>query len=143
MYDPRSIRRYQEADVNSMSKEKMIILLYEKMITCFQQAEKALGELVAGGVDPRRVEAVVNGAGYALLQAERTDAALVVFELNTRLFPEASNTWDSLGETHMNLGHDAEAIRFYRKSLELNPENTNAVEMIEKIQESGEENGQE
>jgi flagellar protein FliS len=42
MYDPPSIRRYQEADVNSMGKEKMIILLYEKMITCFQQAEKAL-----------------------------------------------------------------------------------------------------
>jgi len=108
-----------------------------------RQAEKAIGELVAGGVDPRRVEAVVNGAGYALLQAERTDAALVVFELNSRLFPEAFNTWDSLGETQMNLGHDAEAIRFYRKSLELNPENTNAVEMIEKIEESGEENGQE
>jgi flagellar protein FliS len=42
MYDPRSIRRYQEADVGSMSKEKMIILLYEKMITCYEQAERAL-----------------------------------------------------------------------------------------------------
>ncbi|MFO7653921.1 MAG: flagellar export chaperone FliS [Candidatus Krumholzibacteriia bacterium] len=43
MYDPRSIRRYQEADVGSMSREKMITLLYEKMIGCFQQADAALG----------------------------------------------------------------------------------------------------
>ncbi len=55
--------------------------------------------------------------------------------MNTRVFPEAFNTWDSLAEAHMVLGHDDEAIRFYERSLELNPNNTNAKEMIARIRE--------
>ena len=42
MYEATSIRRYQETDVASMSQEKMITLLYEKMLACFEQAETAL-----------------------------------------------------------------------------------------------------
>ena len=59
--------------------------------------------------------------------------ALELFELNTRVFPDASNTWDSLGEAHMTLGNDDEAIRAYEKSLELDPGNENAREMIVRI----------
>jgi CubicO group peptidase (beta-lactamase class C family)/predicted negative regulator of RcsB-dependent stress response len=102
-----------------------------------QQAEKALAELLAGGANPRRVEAVVNAAGYTLLEEERTDAAIGVFELNTRLFPEAFNAWDSLGEAYMTAGKTARAIASYEKSLELNPKNTNATEMITRMREGG------
>jgi len=41
MYNNHGIQRYREADINSMSKEKMIVLLYEKMqsdLTCAQNA---------------------------------------------------------------------------------------------------------
>ena len=71
--------------------------------------------------------------GYTFLQREKAEQALEIFELNTRVFPEAFNTWDSLGEAHMVLGHDDEAIRCYERSLELNPENTNAEEAISRI----------
>ncbi len=84
---------------------------------------------------PARVEALVNAAGYELLQQNKAEQALKVFELNTRVFPEAFNTWDSLGEAHMVLGNDEEAIRFYQKSLELNRNNGNAERMIAKIRE--------
>jgi cytochrome c-type biogenesis protein CcmH/NrfG len=33
----------------------------------------------------------------------------------------------------MNLGNNEDAIRAYERSLELNPENTNAKTMIERI----------
>ena len=66
---------------------------------------------------------------------EKAEQALAVFELNTRVFPEAFNTWDSLGEAHMILGHDDDAIRFYERSLELNPDNANATAMIARIRE--------
>ena len=49
------------------------------------------------------VEGVVNGIGYLFLGADQAELARDVFLLNTRLFPEASNTWDSLGEAHMEL----------------------------------------
>lgn len=102
-----------------------------------QQAEKALGDLLAEGANPRRVEGAVNGAGYTLLQAGNLDEAVDIFELNTRLFPEAFNAWDSLGEALMTAGDNAKAITCYQKSLEFNPENTNANEMIARMQGGG------
>jgi CubicO group peptidase (beta-lactamase class C family) len=97
-----------------------------------QAAERAVREL-AERINPARVEAEVNAVGYALLQTQRAEQALEIFELNTRVFPEAFNTWDSLAEAHMVLGHDDDAIRFYERSLELNPNNTNAETMISRI----------
>ncbi len=99
-----------------------------------QSAERGVREL-AEHAEPARVEAEVNAVGYALLRPQKAEQALAVFELNTRVFPEAFNTWDSLGEAHMILGHDDEAIRSYERSLELNPDNTNATAMIARIRE--------
>ena len=61
-----------------------------------------------------------------------------MFELNTRLFPDAFNTWDSLGEAQMKKGQKAKAISSFEKSLTLNPENTNAKDMIVRIHGSSE-----
>jgi Flp pilus assembly protein TadD len=88
---------------------------------------------LAQSIDPARTEAEVNAVGYALMRSEQNERALEVFELNTRVFPDASNTWDSLGEALMNLGRSEEAIRAYEKSLELDPDNANAKTMIERI----------
>ena len=44
MYNNHGVQRYRETDINSMSKEKMIVLLYEKMqsdLTCAQKALRA------------------------------------------------------------------------------------------------------
>ena len=90
-------------------------------------------ELQRGDTAAPVSERVVNEVGYWLVRQDRLDEALVVFELNVELYPEAWNAYDSLAEAHMGLGHDADAIRFYEKSLELNEENTNAKEMISRI----------
>ena len=102
-----------------------------------KKAESSLAEL-AEHENPQRVEGAVNFVGYSLLEVERPKTALKFLKLNTELFPEAFNTWDSLGEAHMKLGNDDKAIASFQKSLELNPENTNAQEMIARIQK-GEE----
>ena len=44
MHDQHGIRRYREADIGSMGKEKMIALLYEKMVGCYEQAQRAIAE---------------------------------------------------------------------------------------------------
>jgi len=97
-----------------------------------ESAESVVRQL-AQRTDPAQVEAAVNAGGYALMRMQKPNQALTVFELNARVFPDAFNTWDSLGEALMNLGRDEEAIRAYEKSLELNPQNTNAETMIERI----------
>ncbi len=79
---------------------------------------------------PEKVEREVNTTGYALMRGDMGERALELFEFNTRIFPKSWNTWDSLGEAHLNLGHKEEAIRAYQKSLELNPDNEAAEKMI-------------
>lgn len=96
------------------------------------RAEKALQELVQQH-DPATIEAHVNSAGYQLLAADRAPAARKVLTLNTHLFPEAFNTWDSLAEVLVVLGEPEEAIHNYEKSLALNEENRSAAAAIERL----------
>lgn len=42
MYNNLGVQAYREADINSMSKEKMIVLLYEKIISDLERARVAI-----------------------------------------------------------------------------------------------------
>ena len=59
--------------------------------------------------------------------------AIALFKLNVETYPDAFNTYDSLGEAHIVQGDRETAIMNYRKSLVLNPNNTNAVSMLKKL----------
>ena len=68
--------------------------------------------------------------GYQLLGKNRLEDAINIFKLNVEFFPGASNPYDSLGEAYMLNGNKELAIKNYKKSIELNPENTNGAEML-------------
>lgn len=76
----------------------------------------------------------LNGLGYKLITEEKLDLAKIIFQLNARKYPDDYNVWDSLGEVYMLLGENKLAIESYKKSLELYSGNSNAVEMIKKIE---------
>lgn len=78
-------------------------------------------------------ENVLNQLGYQLLGVNRVPDAIEIFKLNVKEYPEAFNTYDSLGEAFMVNGDRELAIKNYAKSLELNPNNTNAIVMLLKI----------
>jgi tetratricopeptide (TPR) repeat protein len=82
------------------------------------------------GYDYDLSEAALNGLGYRLLGAGRLDDAVAIFELSVEEHPDSYNTWDSLGEAWMARGETAQAIAYYRKSLELNSFNGNAHGML-------------
>jgi dienelactone hydrolase len=75
----------------------------------------------------------LNLLGYQLLGAGKTDEAIEIFKLNVAAYPNAFNTYDSLGEGYMLAGKRELAIQNYRKSLELNPQNTNAVQKLKEL----------
>jgi tetratricopeptide (TPR) repeat protein len=79
------------------------------------------------------VESSINATGYRHLENCKIEAAISVFQLNTDTFPRSANTWDSLGEAIMNKGDHETAIRYYRRSLELDPDNSNAARMIDRM----------
>ncbi len=78
------------------------------------------------------LEQEINSFGYSLLQQNKEEEALKIFKLNTELYPDAYNTWDSYGECLLKLGKKKEAIKAYKKSLKLNPKNENAKKVLNK-----------
>jgi CubicO group peptidase (beta-lactamase class C family) len=72
-------------------------------------------------------------AGYNYLQAGNAKDAAKIFRLAIEMFPDRYNTYDSYAEALMTLGKNTEAIINYKKSLELNPKNTNAIDMLGKL----------
>jgi Flp pilus assembly protein TadD len=78
-------------------------------------------------------EAKMNIMGYQHLQSGKTSEAIELFKLNVLAYPESSNTYDSLGEAYMINGDKELAIQNYNKSLELDPNNKNAVEKLKRL----------
>ena len=76
----------------------------------------------------------INNLGYTLLRQGRYRDALKIFMLNTELYPYGYNTHDSYGECLLIIGDTANAIKAYKKSLELNPGNTYAKDVLNSVQ---------
>jgi predicted alpha/beta superfamily hydrolase/Tfp pilus assembly protein PilF len=75
-----------------------------------------------------------NELGYRLLNTGHMKEAIKIFKLNVEMFPNSANVYDSLAEAYMKNGDIENAIMNYEKSLELNPENSNAREMLKKLE---------
>jgi CubicO group peptidase (beta-lactamase class C family) len=100
----------------------------------FEQASEAVNEAKKRDATFRLPEADVNTWGYRLLEREQTTEAIEVFKLNVSLYPESSNTYDSLADGYFAAGDKALAIKNYKRSLELNPQNAHAVELLKQLE---------
>ena len=78
-------------------------------------------------------EGEMNNVGYQLLQSDKIDEALAVFKLNVDAFPKSSNVYDSYAEAFMENGNKELAIKNYRKSVEINPNNQNGIDYLKKL----------
>tara|TARA_R110002012_G_scaffold88274_2_gene217597 strand:+ start:30182 stop:31240 length:1059 start_codon:yes stop_codon:yes gene_type:complete len=87
--------------------------------------------------DFRPPENLVNQLGYGLLRSRTKSEkvkALTYFILNTENFPKSYNAFDSLGEAYETLGNSKNALINYKKSLELNSDNSHARMKIENLE---------
>ncbi len=82
-------------------------------------------------------EYVLNDLAYELQGAEENERALTLFQGIVKIFAESANAYDSLGEAYLKEGKTELAISNYTRSLELNPENANAKEVLKRLQEDG------
>lgn len=71
--------------------------------------------------------------GYALLDEEKPKSAVAVFKIAVDKFPDAYNAHDSYAEALADIGEYEGAIYHYKRSLELEPKNDNATQMIKQI----------
>ena len=122
----------------SMPKIQALDILTKKVIEkgseiAFQLYRKMLVEK-EDTYDFRYLEFDLNQVGYRLLSDKNEKKAIQVFTLNTLIHPESFNAFDSLAEAYMKSGDNENAILYYKKSLELNPENENAQKMIRELE---------
>jgi CubicO group peptidase (beta-lactamase class C family) len=78
-------------------------------------------------------ENLLNRLGYRFLDLGKPADALALFQENVKAFPKSANVYDSLGDGLTAAGRKAEAIEAYRRSLELDPGNNHARDMIAKL----------
>ena len=76
----------------------------------------------------------LNDWGYRLLAFGEPAKALSVLALTAELFPKSGNAQDSLAEAYAVNGDKAAAIVHYRRSLALDPGNTNAVNRLKSLE---------
>ena len=74
-----------------------------------------------------KLENNLNNDGYGCIWRKDYKTAIAFLKINTILFPESVNTWDSLGEAYFIDKQYELSIEAMEKSLEYNPNNHNAV----------------
>ncbi|WNG59548.1 serine hydrolase [Archangium gephyra] len=79
-------------------------------------------------------EPELNRVGYRLMSSGRVPEAIEFFKLNVEMFPAAANCYDSLGEAYEASGDKELAIQNYRRALELDPTNENAVNVLKRLE---------
>jgi CubicO group peptidase (beta-lactamase class C family) len=87
-------------------------------------------QLAAGAIS----ESTVNSAGYNLMGSKRFADAILLLQKNVDLHPDSWNAYDSLGEAYMKNGDKEQAVKNYRKSVELKPTNENGIAALKKLQ---------
>jgi dienelactone hydrolase len=100
---------------------------FDKALLIWQEAKKK----DAGFMLP---EQEVDAYGYRLMRSGKLNEAIAVFKLNVAMYPEGYKTYDSLAEAQAAGGDKQSAIANYKRSLELNSDNTNAVERLKKLE---------
>ncbi len=73
---------------------------------------------------------ILNGFGYNLLFNNRSDEAIVVFEVNIKLFPDIANCYDSLSEAYLTMGDTEKAIFYSQRCLEKLPADSTINEVF-------------
>jgi len=78
-------------------------------------------------------EGELNTLGYHLMRSERVDDAIKIFTLNTEVYPESANVYDSLGEAYLKSGNKELGLKNYQKALAIHPDDKDLQQRIANI----------
>ncbi len=118
-------------DFNNYVFETLLDQISNSDINVFQATYKELQNNKK--YDQVNFEGVINALGYQVLRTGDMEKALTVFTLNTREFPNSWNVWDSLAEGYEVSGDVDKAIKNYKHSVALNPENEHGIQKLKAL----------
>ncbi|MEH6535921.1 MAG: serine hydrolase [Psychroserpens sp.] len=82
-----------------------------------------------GGELKRKFEAMLDGPVYLnrlsgiYLRGDKIEKAIVIAELNTQLFPDNGNIWDTMGDVYFAAKQNEKAKDSYKNALKFKPKN--------------------
>lgn len=97
------------------------VTLPVELLAAGQTAEAVAAYRELGAAEER-----LNRLGYLLLRIRRTAQAIAIFRLNTELYPNSANTYDSLADAYLESEDVAQAAAAFRKVLATLPRDTAA-----------------
>lgn len=80
------------------------------------------------------LEFMMRDEGFSRLDEGRPEEAMRLFEMNVFVHPASSRALQGLAEGYMETGRDEPALEFFRKSLQINPDNLFVKDMIRKLE---------
>lgn len=81
-------------------------------------------------------ERELNSIGCLLLQHEKKQEAVKIFQLNAQLYPESANVLSSLGEGYYRTGDKHTAVQFLERALEINKDPKLVKEILKVLYEA-------
>ncbi len=76
----------------------------------------------------------LNTYGYVKMAAKEMDKAEVAFRVNTALYPNDANTFDSLGDFYLKTGRFSLAKTNFKKALQIDPSNEATRKKLDQMQ---------
>ncbi|TQK10297.1 dienelactone hydrolase family protein [Herbaspirillum sp. SJZ107] len=96
----------------------------------FDKAIPEYARFVAQNPAFKLEESALIGWGVQLARIERPAQAREIFRLGAHLYPNQSIMYDGLGEMQAKTGQAQEALASYRRVLELDPNNLDAIRYV-------------
>lgn len=100
---------------------------FEKGLQAYQKAKKEDSD------HEQLSEGFLNSMGYVLLHRNKTDQAIDLFRVNTHLYPNSENAYDSLGEAYLKAGNKNKAKQSYQQLIKINPKNERAIQVLQTL----------
>jgi tetratricopeptide (TPR) repeat protein len=75
----------------------------------------------------------LNAMGYVLLGQKKMKEAIKVLQINTQLFPNVVNCYDSLAEAYLQDNQKENALAYYEYALKLDPTNKDVQKAVESL----------
>jgi tetratricopeptide (TPR) repeat protein len=76
----------------------------------------------------------LDDLGKELVKLDKIKAALAIFTLNIEEFPKSDIPSESLANYYEKKGEKEKALEYYRKALEINPNNSNVEGKIKSLE---------
>jgi len=110
-----------------MPRELLLAGDYEAALKAYQALRDAKDEAASEGY--------LNERGLNLIAQRQLEAGVALLKVNTALYPDAANTWDSLGFAYLAQGQKALARESYQRALRIDPRFASAKEALGRLAE--------